>query len=959
MDAIANMQTRRQWLLVAVVTWLASTGWTNAQTTESVRLYGTFIANRNYPFDGPYTSSSSSSSGPGRNVTSRDQDTIYWERTRDQMRSQYAANTDRYSPNWGANDRVDSSRSQSGPGFSSSSSSSSYNPTGSSYNNNNYNNNNPTSYDARSRNNNNGPPLYDNRNQNYQPDYNSKVPSFASGSYNQNSGVSSSSGSSSSSSGSGGSISGRDRPVQNDWDRLQERERERERERQREIERERNFYLNGRNRGVIRPGSTNSGSGIRTQLPGCGVFDEWRPDLMGTCRPDFAANIIDKDVSVTTPYGRIRGFFVHLFDGPGVALGDRPGPNHYRKLWRTVSTFLGIPYATPPVNEGRFKPPRAKRAWSIWDAVDFGPACPQPIQYVGATKGVRYMNEDCLYLNIFTPTTGAVAEKFPVVFYIHGGEFEHGASNTFPGHMLAAVGDVVVVTVNYRLGALGFLSTGNEYSPGNYGMLDLSMALKWVYDNIYAFNGNKDLITVYGPGSGASAAGLLAIAPDTKHMVKQIFGQSGSPLSDSAAISDLFRMQNTSRVYADRVGCIVDKSYRLLECLRSRSYEELGNVRFTPGVGTWPWAPVVDREIRKPPSNWYEGWEEKDWSFLPDVPEELIRMRHFNPALRYLAGVTADEAAYIVYQNKSLLPNFEITEAFFDMKVREYIHRYNYTYNPDGVFRAIKYMYTYWPDPRNTTHIRQQLINFWSDALYKSPSDKMIKMMVDNDVPTYSYVLNTTINALNYPFWSRVPHNIEYFFLTGAPFMDPDFFPEDKRVQRNQWNEDDRRMSEFFMKSLANFARYGRPTPVAIYNINWPEMRHGWLQYLNLNRTDNSTLEFNYRQQECAFWFEYMPSVVGFLLPTYRPFTEYWWEPNTPISVAFWSVSGVCAIFIIMATLCCCLWRGAKRANRKLLAENYLSQELTENLHTGSKEFSDGSYTSDKLKASSVPSTLV
>ena len=97
------------------------------------------------------------------------------------------------------------------------------------------------------------------------------------------------------------------------------------------------------------------------------------------------------------------------------------------------------------------------------------------------------------------------------------------------------------------------------------------------------------------------------------------------------------------------------------------------------------------------------------------------------------------------------------------------------------------------------------------------------------------------------------------------------------------------------MKALSNFARYGydllfvtvgkvsnkimnsicrRPTPVAIYNINWPEMRHGWLQYLNLNRTDNSTLEFNYRQQECAFWSEYMPSVVGVLLPTYRPFTE-------------------------------------------------------------------------------------
>ncbi len=120
-----------------------------------------------------------------------------------------------------------------------------------------------------------------------------------------------------------------------------------------------------------------------------------------------------------------------------------------------------------------------------------------------------------------------------------------------------------------------------------------------------------------------------------------------------------------------------------------------------------------------------------------------------------------------------------------------------------------------------------------SDALYKSPSDSMIKMMVDSGVPTYSYVLNTSINALNYPFWSRVPHNIEYFFLTGAPFMDPgnfeqsnwiklrnfidiilfwffaEFFPEDLRVERKQWNEDDRRMSEFFMKALSNFARYG------------------------------------------------------------------------------------------------------------------------------------------------------
>lgn len=76
---------------------------------------------------------------------------------------------------------------------------------------------------------------------------------------------------------------------------------------------------------------------------------------MGTCRPDYASNVQERDISVTTPYGRIRGFYVHLFDGPGVPIGDRPGVYHNGKLWRKISTFLGIPYATPPVNEGRFK----------------------------------------------------------------------------------------------------------------------------------------------------------------------------------------------------------------------------------------------------------------------------------------------------------------------------------------------------------------------------------------------------------------------------------------------------------------------------------------------------------------------------------------------------------------------------------------------------------------------------
>ena len=107
------------------------------------------------------------------------------------------------------------------------------------------------------------------------------------------------------------------------------------------------------------------------------------------------------------------------------------------------------------------------------------------------------MDEDCLYLNIYTPTVDSgQAQKFPVMFYIHGGQFAHGSGNEFPGHQLAANGQVVVVAINYRLGALGFLSTGDHHAPGNYGLLDMAMALKWTYDNVVAFQGDRERITV-------------------------------------------------------------------------------------------------------------------------------------------------------------------------------------------------------------------------------------------------------------------------------------------------------------------------------------------------------------------------------------------------------------------------------------------------------------------------------
>nr|XP_034834776.1 liver carboxylesterase 4 [Maniola hyperantus] len=647
-----------------------------------------------------------------------------------------------------------------------------------------------------------------------------------------------------------------------------------------------------------------------------GVLGGWREDLQGRERRD--SRQLKRDIFVNTNFGQVQGFKVYLYDNPDPLSGYRPWLTPVERIQGEVSVFLGIPYARPPVLEGRFKPPRQHPGWQLMQAVDWGPACPQPVRFTGATKAIRDMDEDCLYLNIFSPNTeaGATAQKYPVMVYIHGGQFASGASNLFPAHVLAAFYDVVVVSLNYRLGALGFLSTGDENSPGNYGILDQAMALRWIRDNIARFNGDPGSITLFGPGAGAASAGLLAVAPQTRDIVARVIAQSGSALADWALIEDKYRVQNTSLVFGRLLGCPIDSSWKLVNCLRQgRSFYELGNAEFQPNVGFIPWGPVLENNFTFPGDEWYEGWRERDWHFLSTMPEELVARRQFNPALRYMTGVTTQEAAYVLYTNDSLAPDYMIDERWFNQKVQEFVLRYNYTLNPRGVYEAIRYMYTYHPEPHNVSAIRDQYVHFLSDFLYRAPTDKMVKLLLEQNVPVYMYVLNTTVEAFHWPQWRQYAHDTEHFFLVGAPFMDQEFFPRRHRIDRQAWTPNDRNMSHFFMKAYADFARFGNPTRSRILGLHFEMAQAGQLRYLNLNTTFNSSIQLNYRQTELAFWTVYLPTVIGRMLPTYRPITEFWWEPQQPLQIAFWSVSSVCIMLIVLLVVLCMLWRNAKREN--------------------------------------------
>lgn len=196
-----------------------------------------------------------------------------------------------------------------------------------------------------------------------------------------------------------------------------------------------------------------------------------------------------------------------------------------------VRVFKGIPFAAPPVGPNRWRAPQPVAPWEgVRDALDYGPICPQP-KSVFPTVGRQ--SEDCLTLNVWTAAR-AEAERRPVMVWIHGGGHTSGSGSQswYDGAALARRG-VVVVTINYRLGPFGFLAhpalsrESVEKVSGNYGLLDQVAALEWVQQNIGAFGGDRDCVTIFGESAGASSVTALMTCPAARGLFHRVIAQSG------------------------------------------------------------------------------------------------------------------------------------------------------------------------------------------------------------------------------------------------------------------------------------------------------------------------------------------------------------------------------------------------------------------------------------------------
>jgi para-nitrobenzyl esterase len=206
-----------------------------------------------------------------------------------------------------------------------------------------------------------------------------------------------------------------------------------------------------------------------------------------------------------------------------------------------VRAFLGLPFAAPPFGDLRWKPPQPPAKWKgLREATSYGARCMQAPIFDDMVFQDGGQSEDCLFLNVFTPATAKSKSKLPVMFWIHGGGYQGGSASEprHDGDFLPTKG-VVLVTINYRLGVFGFLATADlaheaEGTAGNYGLMDMIAALRWVQQNIAQFGGNPGNVTIFGESAGSFAVSTLMASPMAQGLFVKAIGESGSAMGVGA-----------------------------------------------------------------------------------------------------------------------------------------------------------------------------------------------------------------------------------------------------------------------------------------------------------------------------------------------------------------------------------------------------------------------------------------
>ncbi|XP_072043232.1 acetylcholinesterase-like [Amphiura filiformis] len=523
-----------------------------------------------------------------------------------------------------------------------------------------------------------------------------------------------------------------------------------------------------------------------------------------------------------------------------------------------VDAYLGIRYAEAAVGPLRFKPPVPKEWQGELNAHEYGYSCPQPIFSAGMPVALGKTSEDCLILNVYVPVP--VRPNRAVMLWIHGGAYSIGAGSfaeleTYP---IASLGDVILVSINYRLGVFGFLATGDEVVPGNMGMLDQLEAMKWVQKNIEAFGGDPNRVTIFGESAGSGSVSLHTLSPLSKGLFSGAIMQSGVANVPWAVLEDKTHFPKRAFGIGKLVGCEKEDTKQLVDCLVDVPTDDLLNASqrmmevFPEDPEMFPFAPVYDDH------------------FISEYPDTLIKQRSFNPS-NIMAGYNADEGTTIfvvLYPDSIEKPHINVTE-FDNFMAASKLHL---TPLQKDALELVYFDNDMLTEPNPNYY--DPYIRIAQDSTFACSTDTYLRGAAEADVGSvYAYYFNhhPSKSIFNTP-WSGACHADDLGFF-GFHFTPNDFNMTDVEVE----------MTLKMIQYWTNFAKTGNPnigtkneeaSSPAAKLLEWPQFTLDKRTFKELspsmkNIPDPSGIS-------CKLWNDYFPKLDAALANKQQECKSHW-----------------------------------------------------------------------------------
>lgn len=550
---------------------------------------------------------------------------------------------------------------------------------------------------------------------------------------------------------------------------------------------------------------------------------------------------------------------IHLHDGSPLFGEEVLSQNR-----KPLTQFLGIPFAEPPIGELRFRKPKPKQPWRTPLNATVPPnTCVQSFDtYFGDFYGSTMWNpntnlsEDCLYLNVFVPGKVNPSKKLAVLVWVYGGGFWSGTSTleVYNGKIFTVEENVILVSMNYRVSIFGFLYMGRPEAPGNMGLWDQQLALKWVYKNIDVFGGDPDRITLFGESAGAASVNMHMLSQRSTPYFNRAILQSGSATAPWAIEPTDVALARTVVLFnAMKCGnmSISKPDYdRILDCFQRADADLLRENEWAPvrEFADFPWVPVIDGD------------------FLVESAQSSLKQGNFKKT-QLLAGSNLDESIYfITYQlpnifpvndfftKKNFVPDHQTwLKAIGDLLPRQFL-RCQLT------FAAILHEY----EPMNLPITPKT----WMDSMDKMLGDYHFTCNVNEMAlahskhggDTFYYYFTHRATAQTWPEWMGVLHGYEINFVFGEPF---------NRISFN-YTDAERELSSRFMRYWANFARTGDPNrnEDGSYTPDvWPKYTSTSMEYMNMtveqSYPENGRIGHGPRRKFCKFWKAYLPNLMS------------------------------------------------------------------------------------------------